>query len=193
MPIQLQLDPDVIGRHTSIPFYISQRDMLDLVMGNEMINISTLQLWLMYLHRLCTSKGIVDKYGFIDPLHIQSTGNKTKDIQSYIQSRICIVRKECYLTPYLHSEHWQLMIICPRQNCVVFLCSLGNKPKKDIRTLVDLAIEAWHLLEGRHSGSRKKTTWICPSIFTSTDPFTEEEFDDIRKRLAIYLLEVSNK
>ncbi|KAJ1396691.1 hypothetical protein SESBI_32363 [Sesbania bispinosa] len=158
MPMQLQLDPDVIGRPTPIPFYMSQRDMMDLAMGNEMVSLSTLQLWLMYLNHLCISKGIVDKYGFIDPLHIQSTGNKTKDIQSYIQSRICTVRKECYLTPYLHS-----------------------------------AMEAWQTLEGRHSGSRKKTTWICPSIFTSTDPFTEEEIDDIRKRLAIYLLEVSNK
>ena len=42
-------------------------------------------------------------YGFIDPIHIQSTGNQVYEIQAYIQARICNGGKECYLAPYLHK------------------------------------------------------------------------------------------
>ncbi|KAJ1377787.1 Papain-like cysteine peptidase superfamily [Sesbania bispinosa] len=191
-PIQLKLDPDVIGKPNEIPFYISQRDILDLIMRNEMICISVLQLWLMYLHHLCISKGIIDMYGFIDPLHIQRMGNKADNIYSYIHSRICGFRNECYLAPCFHLAHWQLMIICPRQNRIIFLCSLGLKPKDKFKNLVDLAMDACHVLEGS-STSKKKATWIFPNVITTTDPFSREEIDDIRRRWATYLLEVAKK
>ncbi|KAJ1395598.1 Papain-like cysteine peptidase superfamily, partial [Sesbania bispinosa] len=67
----------------------------------------------------------------------------------YIQSVICDGGKECYLFPYLDEM-------------LVFLCSLWRKPSKALTHLLDLAMDAWHLLKGRRSENRKKATWICP-------------------------------
>ncbi|KAJ1376004.1 Papain-like cysteine peptidase superfamily [Sesbania bispinosa] len=88
--------------------------------------------------------------------------HKEGDIHMYIQSVVCDGGKECYLFPYLDEEHWQLIVICPRQNLIVFLCSLWRKPSKAITRILDLALDAWHLLKGKRSANRKKTTWICP-------------------------------
>ncbi|KAK7271448.1 hypothetical protein RJT34_27371 [Clitoria ternatea] len=159
-PIQLQLDTQVIGKATPIPFYITQKDILELIMGNELLCISVLQLWLMYLHHLCTSRGIAHIYGFLDPLHIQDTGKESDVIQAYIQSRVCGGQNECYLAPCYQMGHWQLIILCPKQNVIVFLCSFWNKPTKEIRSLIDAAMVA---SKGKHSKARKKKPrWIYP-------------------------------
>ncbi|KAK7271450.1 hypothetical protein RJT34_27373 [Clitoria ternatea] len=220
-PIQLQLDTQVVGKATPIPFYITQKDILELIMGNELLCISVLQLWLMYLHHLCTSRGIAHIYGFLDPLHIQDIGTESDVIQAYIQSRVCGGQHECYLAPCYQMGHWQLIILCPKQNVIVFLCSFWNKPTKEITSLIDAATVA---NKGKHSKARKKPRWIYPhyhrqetesvecgyyvmrymlsivlgefvdlwaQILNKTDPFTQEEIDDIRKRWATYLIEVA--
>lgn len=170
-PVQLNLEPDVIGRPTSIPYHIEQSDIMDLCMGNKLPCISILRLWLTYLHRLCTSKGNINLYGFIDPLPILSAENKIEDIQAYMRSMLYKGKKECYLAPYFHLAHWQLLIICPRQNVNVLLCSLGNKPNKEIKSLIDQVMKACHMMEGRISASRKKPRWICPNSQRQTESY----------------------
>ena len=46
-PIQLNLEPVFIGKSGLIPLYITQKDIVEVVMGNEMLSVSVLQLWLM--------------------------------------------------------------------------------------------------------------------------------------------------
>ena len=45
--IELTLEPDVIGKATSIPLEISQDDIMEVCKGNEMLCVTVLQVWLM--------------------------------------------------------------------------------------------------------------------------------------------------
>ncbi|KAL5168114.1 hypothetical protein HKD37_11G030342 [Glycine soja] len=171
--VQLPWDPDVLSKPSTMPFYIYRRDIFRLCMGSEMPNISIMQLWLMYLHNLCTDKGNAHIYGFMDPQSIQSVGNNATEVQGYLQSRLHESKKQCYLAPYLHSDHWQLLIICPKQNVVVLLCSLHKKTiNREMKTTVDLAMDEYQRLVGSQSRSRrKKPTWILPRCQTQTEGY----------------------
>ena len=46
-PIQINLEPDVFGKSSVIPMYITQKDIVEVAMGNDMLCVSVLQLWLM--------------------------------------------------------------------------------------------------------------------------------------------------
>ncbi|RDX71741.1 hypothetical protein CR513_48869, partial [Mucuna pruriens] len=162
-PTRLELDFDVIGKNSTIPLYIFSNDILEVCIDGNMLCISVIQLWLMYLHRLCIESGSTHLYGFIDPFHIQSSGNKPEESQTYLQKRLFEGQKMCYLAPYYYMSHWQLLVICPSKNIVVFFCSLGKKPNKNIQMIVDLAMEEGHRMAGRHSSQIMKPTWICPS------------------------------
>ncbi|CAH9107971.1 unnamed protein product [Cuscuta epithymum] len=94
-----------------------------------------------YLYKQCVQKNMKNTYGFFDPHSIQEVGNKPDEVQTYILSYLG-EDKECYLFPYYYPNHWQLFVLCPRQNSIVFLCSLGNKPKKNIKSLLDLSMQA---------------------------------------------------
>ncbi|KAG5061452.1 hypothetical protein JHK87_002481 [Glycine soja] len=168
--VQLPWDPDVLSKPSTMSFHIYRRDIFELCMGSEMLNISVIQLWLMYLHSLCTDKGNAHIYGFMDPQSIQSVGNNATEVQGYLQSRLHERKKQCYLAPYLHSDHWQLLIICPKQNVVVLLCSLHKKTiNKEMKTIVNLAMDEYQRLVGSQSRSRrKKPTWILPRCQTQS-------------------------
>ncbi|KAI4347885.1 hypothetical protein L6164_008661 [Bauhinia variegata] len=47
LPMHLHLDPDVIGKPYPMPFYISQKDILAIITGADMLCILVIQLWLM--------------------------------------------------------------------------------------------------------------------------------------------------
>ena len=40
-------DVNVFGRHNDVPLYIHMSDLLDLASGDQEINITVLQLWMM--------------------------------------------------------------------------------------------------------------------------------------------------
>lgn len=45
--IDLPWDPNVLGLLSGIPFYIAQKDLLEVYMGEQMLNILVTQFWLM--------------------------------------------------------------------------------------------------------------------------------------------------
>ncbi|XP_004487156.1 uncharacterized protein [Cicer arietinum] len=177
--IRLDLEHD----ETDI-FWLSQRDIIELCMGKQELCITILQLWLTYLHRLCIDVGKNDLYGFIDPYFIKSQLDPT-NAQTYLQKKLFEDKRECYLAPYHNNCHWQLLIICPRKNTVVFLCSLGRKPEKDIIHIVDSALGECNKLQG----IRKKPIWFVPDIFGNLKSFHDDELKNVRQCCASLILE----
>ncbi|CAJ2660611.1 unnamed protein product [Trifolium pratense] len=197
--------------------WLSQRDIMELCMGKQELSITILRLWLTYLNRLSINVGKNDLYGFIDPCFIQSQHDPT-NAEAYIQNKLSDDKKECYLAPYHNNHHWQLLIICPRQNNVVFLCSLERKPDKNIIHIVDSALDGYHLLRGVQ---KEKPTWIYPicqrqpesyesgyyimihtlnivsagiinlwmKVFGNPEPFQEDELVNVRQRCASLILD----
>ncbi|KAJ1378630.1 hypothetical protein SESBI_47664, partial [Sesbania bispinosa] len=45
-PLKIDMDHDAAGKPTDISLYIQQKDIMELIMGNKMLNISVLQFWM---------------------------------------------------------------------------------------------------------------------------------------------------
>jgi len=45
--VEVPWDANVFGRHSDVPLYSHMSDLLDLASGNQEINITVLQLWMM--------------------------------------------------------------------------------------------------------------------------------------------------
>lgn len=117
------------------------------------------RVWVVYIARLCAQLGRSDVYGFIDPCHIQG-GNDRAVSRSHISKKLLEDNKHCYLAPYLKNKHWQLIIIEPRKQNVVFLCSLGKKPDEDIVKIVNSAMVYYNGWKG--FGNQTEATWSTP-------------------------------
>jgi len=57
------------------------------------------------MHRLCTEINKSNVFGFLDPtkLSFNSKSAKTREVQTYIQTRLRDMNKVCYLAPFLMS------------------------------------------------------------------------------------------
>jgi len=45
--VQLDMPPDVVGRTSSVPFFICHKDICEIVTDTDQLSISVLQLWLL--------------------------------------------------------------------------------------------------------------------------------------------------
>ncbi|KOM50323.1 hypothetical protein LR48_Vigan08g115000 [Vigna angularis] len=94
-------DSTTFGREAQISLYLYHQDVRELASGREEINITLIQLWMMYMFDVSNRKGFNDVYGFIDP-SITHERNKFDDIQIYITT--CFgMGKEIYFLPYIHG------------------------------------------------------------------------------------------
>ncbi|CAH9098490.1 unnamed protein product [Cuscuta europaea] len=156
-PLELVLKGDVIGV-ADISLFLSSEEIMEMCSGNQMLSTKVMRVWIMYLHKLCTKKNNKHLYGFFDPHTIQDVGNKRDETQTYILTHIKD-NKDCYLVPYYYPNHWQLFVLCPKQNLIVFLCSLGNKPKTNVKSVFDMAMQAHQITKNRRNS---KPRWIKP-------------------------------
>jgi len=46
-PMQVPWDANIFGRDLDIPFYLHSQDVLELARGQEELNITIIQLWMM--------------------------------------------------------------------------------------------------------------------------------------------------
>ncbi|XP_058740299.1 uncharacterized protein LOC131612541 [Vicia villosa] len=137
-------------------FYLPIKDIMELCMKTQDLRISILRIWVVYIKHLCTQLDKTDLYGFIDPNFNQPQNDRASS-QSHITEKLFENDKECFFVPYLNNHHWQLLIIEPKKQNVVFLCSMGLKPDKNIVFIVDSAIDGYNRLKG--SRKQRKPTW----------------------------------
>ncbi|KOM57427.1 hypothetical protein LR48_Vigan11g046000 [Vigna angularis] len=101
-PMNVHWDSTTFGREAQIPLYLHHQDVRELASSREEINITLIQLWMMYMFDVSNKKGFNDVYGFIDPSMTQER-NKFDDIQTYITT--CFgMGKEIYFLPYIHGS-----------------------------------------------------------------------------------------
>nr|KYP33245.1 hypothetical protein KK1_045918 [Cajanus cajan] len=116
-------------------FYITFDDIRELI-ERKMLNISIIQFWMFYLNQKIEEHGYDDLYGFLEPQSIQKSGNKKEEAINYINDRIKNSQKQIYLAPYIDQNHWQLLVLYPMSNVVVWFCSLHHKPTIHVKHLV---------------------------------------------------------
>ncbi|KAK2402718.1 hypothetical protein QL285_052213 [Trifolium repens] len=155
LPIHLEHDACVTN------FKMSPAYMKDLLVGDKWLDFSILQLWCTCMLRLSLAKNNSSLYAFLDPCQL-SFSTKPYSIQKvgkqYIQNKLRDVKKECYLAPYLFSGHWQLIIMSPKDNVIVCLCSLQKKIDETSKKFFTDAFTVHQLA----CGNRKKPTWLFP-------------------------------
>jgi len=47
--VPFKLISDIVGKDSAIPFYITKKDLLEWAKGDDLLNISIIQLWMRYV------------------------------------------------------------------------------------------------------------------------------------------------
>ncbi|KAL5162149.1 hypothetical protein HKD37_07G019309 [Glycine soja] len=133
-PYQVRWDATVFGVfNPDFPLYIKHEDLSEIAHGGQCLNISVLQLWILHLTETCMRVGNYDIYGFLEPQSIQRSGY----IKSWMQSS----QRDVYLGAYLNGEHWQMVVILPKEHLVVWFCSLHNRTDNYLKGIINSALK----------------------------------------------------
>ncbi|RZC08252.1 Proteasome subunit beta type-3-A [Glycine soja] len=123
-------------------FFITHADASEIILGDKCLNIFILQLWLMFIHDWSASIGYGALYGFLEPQCIHNANNRRQECENYIGRWLKEAGKQIYIAPYLNQAHWQLLVLCPGDNVVVWFCSLRKRPDAAIKGAVNSAMKS---------------------------------------------------
>ncbi|KAH1205386.1 hypothetical protein GmHk_16G046104 [Glycine max] len=94
-----------------------------------------------HLTRTSMRAGNSDAYGFLEPQSIQRSGQSQFESKCYIKSWMQSSKRDVYLGAYLNGGHWQMVVIMPKENLVVWFCSLHNKPDNYLKGIIYSALK----------------------------------------------------
>ncbi|KHN40118.1 hypothetical protein glysoja_044766 [Glycine soja] len=109
-------------------FFITHAYVSEIILGDKCLNISILQLWLMFMNDWSTSIGYGSRYGFLEPQCIHNAKNKHEDCQHYIKTWVKESQREVYLGPYLNhtlSEHIASRVMFKEATSVDIMSCIG--------------------------------------------------------------------
>ncbi|KAG5029079.1 hypothetical protein JHK87_012593 [Glycine soja] len=86
---------------------------------------------------LSASIGYGALYGFLEPQCIHNANSRRQECENYIGMWLKEAGKQIYIAPYLNQAHWQLLVLCPGDNVVVWFCSLRKRPDATIKGAVN--------------------------------------------------------
>ncbi|CAI8602272.1 unnamed protein product [Vicia faba] len=129
--------------------------------GGHWLDVSILQIWCTYIHRVCLENSISELYGFMDPARCIYNDNvaKSQDVKNYVLEKLRDENRACHLLPLIHGRHWQLIVMCPRDNLVVVFCSLHREIDQNTKKIITNSFGI-HQMANRN---RKKATWLHPN------------------------------
>ncbi|KAL5162582.1 hypothetical protein HKD37_07G019677 [Glycine soja] len=91
-------------------------------------------------------------------LSISRSGQSQFESESYIKSWIQSSKRDVYLGAYLNSGHWQMVVILPKENLVVWFCSLHNRPDNYLKGIINSALKG--LDDTPQPKSKAAARWI---------------------------------
>ncbi|KAL5187111.1 hypothetical protein HKD37_05G012846 [Glycine soja] len=135
-PLQVMWDATIFGVfNQNFLLYIKHEDLSEIAHGGQCLSISVIQLWIL------VRAGNSDVYGFLEPQSIQRSGQSQFESESYIKSWIQSSKRDVYLGAYLNGGHWQMVVILPKENLVVWFCSLHNRPDNYLKGIINSALK----------------------------------------------------
>ncbi|CAH9148478.1 unnamed protein product [Cuscuta epithymum] len=156
--IDINMDADVVG--IQYGFNVNQEEIFRFL-RKETVDISAITMFCIYLYEHFDLKGNAN-YGFLCPnMNQEATDHDTRI--NYVAEVILKGTRKYYLAPYHEGNHWTLCVICPNLNEVFWFDSIGGRPTKQIKQIIDASF-AQASLKGRKPVNRYKTTkWtVCP-------------------------------
>ncbi|KAH1254312.1 hypothetical protein GmHk_04G010778 [Glycine max] len=137
-PLEINFDGSFLGIvDASASIFITYSDVSEIIAGDKSLNISVIQLWLMYMHEWSQifSQGFM--YAFLEPQSLVCSKERRSECEQYLLRWLKESDREVYIGPYFHQAHWQLVVLCPRQHVVVWFCSLRRKPDMHIKATIN--------------------------------------------------------
>ncbi|KAH1225077.1 hypothetical protein GmHk_11G032058 [Glycine max] len=141
-------DATVFGVYNdNFPLYIKHEDLSEIVHGGQCLSIFVIELWILHMTETSMRAGNADVYGFLEPQSIQRSGQSQFESESYIKNWMQNSRRDVYLGAYLNgiityivfhcSAHWQMIVILPKENVVIWFCSLNNRPDNYLKGIIN--------------------------------------------------------
>ncbi|KAH1221759.1 hypothetical protein GmHk_12G035102 [Glycine max] len=176
-------DASVFGLFSSdFPLYIKHEDISEIAHGGQCLSISIIQFMRV---------GNSDVYGFLEPQSIQRYGQSQFESESYIKSWMQSSKRDVYLRAYLNGRHWQMVVILPKEDLVVWFCSLHNRPDNYLKGIINSALKG--LDDTPQPKSKAVARWIVVKYFNDVRPLEAERFKVFRIQWAQYHLKVRNQ
>ncbi|KAL5128364.1 hypothetical protein HKD37_14G040626 [Glycine soja] len=158
-PVQVMWDVTIFGVfNQNFPLYIKHGDFSEIAHGGQCLCISVIQLWILHMTETSVRAGNSDVYGFLEPQSIQRSGQSQFESESYIKSWIQSSKRDVYLGAYLNGGHWQMIVILPKENLVVWFCSLHNRPDNYLKGIINSALKG--LNDTPQPKSKAAARWI---------------------------------
>ncbi|KAH1256554.1 hypothetical protein GmHk_03G006695 [Glycine max] len=133
-PIQLVWDVSKFGiPDVDASLFLTCANVNEIILGVQCLNIASLQLW--------TILGHGSMYGFLEPQSILNAKDRRGQCQEYIEKWLKESHRKVYLGAYLNQAHWQLLVLCPTNNVVVWFCSLQKMPDVHIKAAINNAFK----------------------------------------------------
>ncbi|KAK2364803.1 hypothetical protein QL285_089634 [Trifolium repens] len=145
-----------------VDFFVSTKCIKELLVGHMWVDVGIISIWCTYIHRVCIERNLSDVYGILEPAELNIVQDDTitqTRTKTYIQDRLRDQPKLYHLLPFNHGGHWQLIILCPRDNTVVVLCSLHYQLNATMKKIVERSFAVYQLAA---NGNRRRATWLYP-------------------------------
>ncbi|XP_068461802.1 uncharacterized protein [Phaseolus vulgaris] len=136
-PFPVPWDNTFFQINTELPLMIYNTDLSEFISGNQELNISIIQFFMMFLHRVCITEGKENMYGFVDPAYTNPVGPNSTETQAYITNILEKEGKQIYLCPYINEHHWQLLVLSMVDKTAVWFCSLHKKMPTKFKDIID--------------------------------------------------------
>ncbi|KAH1190052.1 hypothetical protein GmHk_20G057707 [Glycine max] len=95
-----------------------------------------------------------------------------------------------YLGAYLNGAHWQMVVILPKENLVVWFCSLHNKPDNYLKGIINSALKG--LNDTPQPKSKAGARSIVVKYFNDVRPLEAERLKALRIQWAQYYLKFTS-
>ncbi|KAH1238303.1 hypothetical protein GmHk_08G022992 [Glycine max] len=105
-----------------------------------------------------------------------------------------------------YSAHWQMVVILPKENVVIWFCSLHNKPNNYLKGIINSALKGLEILNKVNPSLllgglllKQKGNTECgyynnwEMYFTDSRPLEPERLKALRNQWAKYYLKVKNE
>ncbi|KAH1213872.1 hypothetical protein GmHk_14G041743 [Glycine max] len=191
-PLQVMWDATVFGVfNEDFPLYIKHEDLSKIAHGGQCLSISVIQYWILHMTETSMRAGNADVYGFLEPQSIQRSRQSQFESESYIKNCMQNSKRGVYLGAYLNGAYWQMVVILPKKNVVIWFCSLHNRPNNYLKGIINSALKG--LDDTPQSKSNVGTRWIVVKYFNDATPLEQERLKALCIQWAKYYLKVRNE
>ncbi|KAH1242218.1 Pantothenate kinase 2 [Glycine max] len=124
--------------------FLTYTNVSEITSGEKCLNIAILQFWTMYMNEWSNGLGHRSVYGFLEPQSIHNAKDRRGQCEEYIEKWLKESQRQLYIGAYLNDAHWQMVVLCPKDNVVVWFCLVRRRPDVHIKTAINKLIGGYN-------------------------------------------------